>query len=47
MLVNNVGVIDRGKVLEIPPEELEGLIRVNVNSQVFMTKYGLEKMAKD
>ncbi len=43
MLVNNVGVIDRAKFLEIDPQYLQDLIKVNIYSQVFMTKYGLTK----
>jgi short-subunit dehydrogenase len=47
MIVNNAGVNDQKKVFELTPEEIEALLRVNIFSQVFMTKYARSKMAGD
>ncbi|TNV76710.1 hypothetical protein FGO68_gene4703 [Halteria grandinella] len=47
MLINNVGVMDGKKILENTPEELESLLRVNIFTQVFMTKYARSVMPSD
>ena len=38
MLVNCAGVIDRKKFLDLTPEEIEAIVKVNIFAQVFMTK---------
>jgi short-subunit dehydrogenase len=45
--VNNVGVIDIKKVFELSPQELESIIRVNIFTQVFFTKYARQTMPSD
>jgi short-subunit dehydrogenase len=47
LLINNVGVLDREKILQMSPSELESLIRVNIFTQVFMTKYARAVMPTD
>lgn len=39
MLVNNVGLNDIKKLFTLSPQEIEDLIRVNIFTQVFMTKH--------
>eukprot|EP00347_Sterkiella_histriomuscorum_P006676 403351860 len=39
MLVNNVGLIDFQRFLELPPQQIQDLLRVNMFTQVYFTKY--------
>lgn len=47
MLINNVGVIDNKKFFAIDPAEIESLIRVNIFTQTFMTKYARSVMPQN
>ena len=47
ILINNVGLNDQKKFFELTPEEIQGLLMVNMFTQVFMTKHAREVMPKD
>ena len=46
VLVNNVGVVDRVNVLELPEEEWERVIGVSLKSQFLCTKYAAKHMVE-
>lgn len=47
ILVNNVGQIDRMRFFDLTPEHVEGIVKVNLMPQIFLTKYAKLLMKKD
>ena len=46
-MINNVGGINRQPLLQANPADLENLLKLNIFSLVFLTKYSIEFFKKN
>ena len=41
VMVNNVGFLSNAKVLNLPPQDIEKMLKVNLYPVTLLTKYGI------